>query len=351
MDYFAAINPFLPEKIIISTPGDVLQFEQTLLLDVRSPKEYAHSHIPGAVNLPLLNDEERHVVGLTYKERGSNKAVETGFELVGGKFADYIREARSLSQKRQIAVYCWRGGMRSNIMAWVFELAGLHVGLIEGGYKQFRRAVLEDLARPRIWRVVSGKTGTGKTEILRELCKLEAEILDLEFLAHHKGSTFGGLGQAAQPSIEQFENKIALALATMGDGPIWVEDESRWIGGVKIPDAIYHGMRNSPTLALERSEIIRKKRILEEYGNFSKEQLAERTALLRKRLGGDRLQIALEKLEEGDLMGWLDVLMPYYDKMYAYGLGLRDQKQVHHINTDDADTIRSIAQKLLELHL
>ena len=319
-----------------------------MLIDVRSPKEYSHSHIPGAINLPLLNDEERHIVGLTYKEKGSDKAVEKGFELVGGKFADYIREARSISQKRDIVVYCWRGGMRSNIMAWVLELAGLTVSLIEGGYKQFRRTVLEDLSRPRNWIVVSGKTGTGKTEILHDLVNLGENVLDLEMLAHHKGSAFGALGQARQPSIEQFENKIAVSLAQLKEGPVWVEDESRWIGGIKIPDAIYQAMRTSKTLAIARHENIRKQRILDEYGIFPKEQLAERTSQLQKRLGGDRMQLALEKLDAGDLHGWLDILMPYYDKMYSYGLDLRNKESVIHVETTELDSTSSIAKSLLK---
>jgi tRNA 2-selenouridine synthase len=338
----------LPTKIPISQPKDALAFDDKLLIDVRSPKEYSHSHIPGAINLPLLNDEERHIVGLTYKEKGSDKAVEKGFELVGGKFADYIREARSISQKRDIVVYCWRGGMRSNIMAWVLELAGLPVSLIEGGYKQFRRTVLEDLSRLRNWIVVSGKTGTGKTEILHDLVNLGENVLDLEMLAHHKGSAFGALGQARQPSIEQFENKIAVSLAQLKEGPIWVEDESRWIGGIKIPDAIYQAMRTSKTLAIARHENIRKQRILDEYGIFPKEQLAERTSQLQKRLGGDRMQLALEKLDAGDLHGWLDILMPYYDKMYTYGLDLRNKESVIHVETSDLDSTSSIAKLLLK---
>ncbi len=315
---------------------------------MRSPKEFQHSHMPGAINLPLLNDEERHIVGLTYKEKGSDQAVEKGFALVGGKFADYIREARAISQKREIVVYCWRGGMRSNIMAWVFGLAGLPVSLIEGGYKQFRKTVLEDLSRKRSWQVVSGKTGTGKTEILNTLANLGENVLDLEKLAHHKGSAFGALGQAKQPSIEQFENLIATTLASLNEGLIWVEDESRWIGGIKIPDAIYKSMREARTIAISRDEGIRKKRILDEYGIFPKEQLAERTSQLQKRLGGDRTKLALELLETGDLSGWLDVLMPYYDKMYSYGLEQRDQENVIHVETTAEDDIDTIAHILLK---
>jgi tRNA 2-selenouridine synthase len=338
----------LATKVFITHPVDVLNLEQKLLIDVRSPKEFGHSHIPGAINLPLLNDEERHIVGLTYKEKGSDQAVEKGFDLVGGKFADYIREARAISQKREIVVYCWRGGMRSNIMAWVLGLAGLPVSLIEGGYKQFRKTVLEDLSTKRTWTVVSGKTGTGKTEILHALAAMGENVLDLEKLAHHKGSAFGALGQPKQPSIEQFENLIAIALASLKDGNIWVEDESRWIGGIKIPDAIYQAIRQARTIAISRDEEIRKKRILDEYGIFPKEQLAERTSQLQKRLGGDRTKLALELLETGDLSGWLDVLMPYYDKMYSYGLGQRDQESIIHIETTAEDDIATIAHILLK---
>jgi len=223
---------------------EAIKEEDALLLDARSPKEYKHAHIPGAVNVPLLNDAQREKVGITYKKEGRDAAVLKGFELVGPHFADIIRHVRSLGEGKAIYVYCWRGGMRSGILAWLLSTAGFRVYRLEEGYKSYRALVLETLKVPRNIIILGGKTGSGKTELLAELSHLGEQIIDLEKLANHKGSSFGALGQEPQPSNEQFENLLFTCLENLkNDQVIWLENESRSIGSVKIPDSLFDQMR------------------------------------------------------------------------------------------------------------
>jgi tRNA 2-selenouridine synthase len=317
------IQPFL-ERFLQGSCG---------LIDVRSPAEFAQGHIPGAVNLPILDNEERHIVGLTYKQEGNEKAVQKGFELVGKKFSDYISEAKKLALNKNIMVYCWRGGMRSNIMSWLLNLSGLHVTLLNGGYKSYRHWCLEELALPRKWIVLGGKTGVGKTEILLHLKTIGKHVVDLEGTAHHKGSAFGALGQKEQPTNEHFENLLALDISKFPpDIPIWIEDESPRIGAIKVPDALYAQMRRSITVAISRDVSIRRERILAEYGIFPVEVLAERTTQLKKRLGGDRLKIALEHLEQNNVAGWMEIMFLYYDKAYEHGIANHHEDEVIHFD-------------------
>ncbi|MBL7942283.1 MAG: tRNA 2-selenouridine(34) synthase MnmH, partial [Flavobacteriales bacterium] len=193
-------------------------------LDARSPAEFAHAHVHGAVNLPLLNDEERHEVGLTYKNEGKDAAAKKGFSLVGHKFVDYIRQAESHSPQKRLAIYCWRGGLRSHVMAWVMSTAGFDVVILKGGYKTWRQRVLEILDTEFHMTVLSGKTGCGKTECLQRLREIGEPVIDLEGLAHHRGSTYGALGMPQQPSQEMFENELARHILMTGNS-FWVEDE------------------------------------------------------------------------------------------------------------------------------
>ncbi len=290
-----------------------------VLLDVRSPKEFAQGHIPGAVNFPLLNDEERHVVGITYKESGQQDAVKKGFELVGHKFADFISQAESLSHDRKIHLYCWRGGLRSNIMAWILGVAGFEVTLLKGGYKSYRGLCYDLFEKRGKFVVLTGMTGTGKTDWLNLLADEKEQVIDLEKIAHHKGSAFGGLGQPEQHNQEQFENLLGMSLFHKADNSIWLEDESRFIGRLRIPDVFFLRMMNAPHVELRLSEEQRINRIIREYGIFPPEALAEKTKAVIKRMGGDQVKISLEALDNGDLAGWIRPLLMYYDKSYQHG--------------------------------
>jgi len=305
---------------------ECLKDGDNLVLDGRSPKEFAHAHIPGAINVPLLNDAQREIVGITYKKEGREAAVLKGFELVGPHFADIIRKVQGLAPKKELFIYCWRGGMRSGILSWLLSTAGFKVSRLDEGYKSYRSLVLETLLIPRNIIILGGKTGSGKTELLHHLSELGEQTVDLEKLAAHKGSSFGALGQPHQPSNEQFENLLFTELSKLEvNQPLWLENESRSIGSVKIPDSLFNQMRVARVVAVDIPIEVRKQRILEEYGNFPKIKLKECSARLEKRLGGLRTKLCLEALEENRMGAWLDYLLEYYDETYAYGMTLRDK--------------------------
>ncbi|MEY2794218.1 MAG: hypothetical protein RJA76_2210, partial [Bacteroidota bacterium] len=181
---------------------------QVPILDVRSPGEFKRAHIPNALSLPLFTDEEREKVGICYKHQGKEKAVELGLEFVGPKLVNFVKYAKKVAFEGEILVHCWRGGMRSASMAWLLETAGLKVFLLEGGYKSYRNFVLKIQSEPLPLRVLGGKTGSGKTELLREMKNAGFQVIDLEDLAKHRGSAFGHFGLEEQPSSEHFENLL-----------------------------------------------------------------------------------------------------------------------------------------------
>jgi len=321
----------------------------TPLIDTRSPGEFAAGHIPGAFNLPLLNNDERHQIGIAYKHDGRDAAVRLGYELVGHKFASYIDAAKAHAPDGNLLVYCWRGGIRSNTMAWLLSSAGMNVTLLEGGYKEYRHWCLHqfELARPLL--VLSGKTGAGKTEILHELVHLGESVLDLEGLAHHRGSAFGSLGLPEQPTQEMFENKIAWCLGEFANSTrIWVENESRFIGRLRIPDVFFDQTNCATLISIDRDINARAHRILAEYGKFDASILAEKTHGLTKRMGGDRVKVSVEALEAGDLMGWVLPLLDYYDRNYAHSIDSRKGKY-ERILTVEHESAADIAQELLRL--
>lgn len=318
-----------------------------LLLDARSPKEYNHAHIPGAVNVPLLNDEHREKVGICYKKEGREAAVIKGFELVGPHFAGIIKTVKAMGPDKVLYIYCWRGGMRSGILSWLLKMSGFKVFLLEGGYKNYRSLVLESLEVQRKMIVLGGKTGSGKTELLHHLADKGEQILDLEKLACHKGSSFGALGQLPQPTNEYFENLLHKHLSQLDpEQVLWIENESRSIGTVKIPDPIFNQMQNANVLELDVPLEIRKERILQEYGGFPVWQLKDRTARLERRLGGQRMKECLLALEENRKSDWLDYLLEYYDETYSYGMSLRDDTKRTSIQLLDGEEFADFALRL-----
>jgi len=305
----------------------LLRGEGLSVLDTRSPGEYSQGHIIGAESLPLFSDAERARVGTTYKQVDPREAMLEGLEIVGPKMRWLVEEATSLSKatfglkdKSRIGVYCWRGGSRSSAVTWLLETTGFEVFRLEGGYKAYRqyaRDYLNDL--PFKFNSVDGSTGSGKTVLLQELAKRGAQVLDLEAIANHKGSAFGLAPGDEQPSTEHAENEIFAQLSGFDpDKEVWLENESRNIGKVFLPDGIIEAIGNAHRVVIVVPEADRIAHIVGQYGEYRSTVLADTFHHLRKRLGGQATQEAISAIDAGDLDTAARIALRYYDKAYAH---------------------------------
>ena len=323
--------------------------ENRVVLDVRSPGEYAHGHIPGALNFPLFSDEERAAVGTVYKQQSRAAALELGLEYVGPKMAGFVRAARKIAPSGRLAVHCWRGGQRSGSMAWLLRQAGMDVVTLEGGYKKYRHHVLDVFGQQHFkMLVVGGRTGSGKTKVLRALRQAGEQIIDLEQLAHHKGSAFGSIGEAPQPTVEQFENDLWEALCTLDPmRRVWVENESRSIGRVFIPEGFWVKMKAAPLLHFEIPPSARIQNLLDDYVLTDKTELEAAFIKIDKKLGGQHLKAALEALQNNDFASAAAIALRYYDKTYQHGLDTSPSPDIRHWTFEHGDAVQ-IAEKLMQ---
>lgn len=331
--------------------------EDNLVLDVRSPSEFEHAHFPGALSLPLFDDEERKVVGTLYKQKSREEAIKIGLDYFGVKMKSMVSSVESELEKRNskiILLYCWRGGMRSEAVAWLLNLYGFQVYRLEGGYKQFRNWVLTQFEKPYHLRVLSGRTGSGKTEILKELASLDEAVIDLEGLANHKGSAFGALGLPPQPSTESFENNLAFDLYRLTRANdkrlIWIESESNGIGKILINHLFFDQMKQAERIHVDIPVEARLDKIVREYGIFEKEELVAATERIQKRLGGLETKNVLNFLNEGDIREAFRILIGYYDKLYSGGTAFLPPSLVVQLETtDSAINAKIIIEKTEEL--
>jgi tRNA 2-selenouridine synthase len=260
-----------------------------------------------------------------------------------------LEQALKISKERRLLVHCWRGGMRSEAMAWLFSLGGIETDVLEGGYKSYRHYVLENLSVNRNMIILGGLTGSGKTHILGYLKDKRHQVIDLEGLANHKGSAFGSLGQLPQPSSENFANLLFDEWKHIDPcRPVWLEDESRNIGTVFMPEEFYLNMQKNPAVILLMNIKIRLPRLIEEYSCYSSDELVSTVMKISKRLGGDRTKEATEAVQRGDFAKAIEIILHYYDKAYLFGLGKRQGKDIYYINTD-TDDIETNAQKIIEV--
>jgi tRNA 2-selenouridine synthase len=327
----------------------IKDFHQGTLLDVRTPAEYEKAHIPGAKNLPLFSNEERAIIGTIYKQQGRQPAILKGLEITGPKMKDFIKKATELSEgSNKIFIYCWRGGMRSASMAWLLDLYGYEVYVLKRGYKAFRNFALNSFNEPRNLLVLGGKTGSGKTRVLYEIEKHNGNIIDLEGLAHHKGSAFGTIGENENCTQEHFENKLAMEWYKAKNlARVWIEDESRSIGKKIIPEGVWIQIRSAEVINLEIPLEHRISYLVAEYGKESKTELLESTLKIKKRLGGMAFKIVTESIENNELALAAGILLEYYDKAYGYGLGRREAGTVFTFETSEKDHA-AIAKELLK---
>ncbi|MEJ7557963.1 MAG: tRNA 2-selenouridine(34) synthase MnmH [Pedobacter sp.] len=308
------------------------------LVDVRTPAEFAQGKIPGAFNIPIFSNEERVKVGTTYKQVGREEAILLGFDLTGNKWSQFIKEALRIAPSKVIAVHCWRGGMRSGAMAWAFNLYGFEVYLIEGGYKKFRNWTLEQFSKTYHLTVLGGMTGSGKTKLLHQLGRMNEQVLDLEELAQHQGSSYGTMNCLVQPTQEQFENDMALRLAKCDSlKRIWVEDESLTIGKLCIPKPFWNQMRSSMVFKIETPLSQRITALAKEYGALDKDFLITCTERIRKRLGPEQTKNAIIAIEENRMEDFVSLLLVYYDKTYSAGLKKRELTKIIAVQLEAAD--------------
>ncbi|MCB2409449.1 tRNA 2-selenouridine(34) synthase MnmH [Hymenobacter lucidus] len=326
--------PRIPLPEFLAGPADIP------ILDVRAPIEYAHGHIPGALNLPLFSDEERARIGTAYKQVSQDRAIHIGLDFFGPKMSRLVKHAQKLAPNKEVRLHCWRGGMRSGAVHWLLELAGFKVHLLDKGYKDYRRWALAQFSEPRPMLILGGLTGSGKTDVLHELARRGETIVDLEGLASHKGSSFGAIGLPAQPTPEQFENNLALALSQLPTAVTpWLEDESLTIGRLTIPKPLFEQMRRAPLVVLDIPRAVRTRKLAAEYGKEDPQQLSEAIQRISKRLGGLATKDALAAIEAGDMEQMVDIALSYYDKTYGFGLDNKTNSRVLRLPSDTCDPL------------
>jgi tRNA 2-selenouridine synthase len=309
------------------------------IIDVRSPVEFQKGHISHAHNIPIFSDEERAHIGTVYAKQSPEKAMKIGYEYIQPKLENFIIESEKIAPLKEVAVHCWRGGMRSHAFAEHLSANGFDkVYLLTGGYKAYRNYVINSFSKAATLFIIGGFTGSGKTEILNLLREDGFQIIDLEGLAHHKGSAFGGIGKLNQPTSEQFENNLFQEWNKLDfSKKIFLEDESFSIGSVNLTMALYKKMCDAPLLFIDIPKEERAKFLVSEYANIDKQALANALGRISKRLGDENTKTALEFLEKENYFEVAMITLKYYDKAYQEVLEHRVSKNIFTIKLNNTD--------------
>lgn len=294
------------------------------IIDARTEDEYAHDHIPGAVNWPTLNNQERIDIGTMYKQVNPFEAKKRGAAMAARNIAAHIeREVMDKPKDWKPLVYCWRGGNRSGSLATILGAIGFQVTLIEGGYKAWRAVLVEDMAQQvaRLqYRIICGPTGSGKTRLLQTLATEGAQVLDLEALACHRSSVLGHIPGQPQPSQKRFDSLIWQQLQRFDPArPVYVESESKKVGNLRVPEALIDAMRASPCIDLQLPDGERVALLLEDYDFFVRdsEHFCERLKALTELRGHTVVDGWIEQVRDGQIPAVvLDLLVRHYDPLY-----------------------------------
>lgn len=312
-----------PQTVEINAISD-LSAEFDDIIDVRSPGEFAIDHLPGAVNFPVLSDAERAQVGTVNAEQSSFDANRLGAALVSGNISRLLSgPLATKSRQWRPLVYCWRGGNRSGSLATVLARIGYRTQVLDGGYRAYRRWVVQNLpilVQGLDLRVIAGRTGSGKSRILDALAERDAQVLDLEALANHRGSVLGLLPGKSQPSQKQFESRLREALAHLDrNKPVYVESESRKIGQVQVPESLITQMRASRCHVVNVPVAARAAFLMHDYDHFVRNpsHLIQQLERLRERYGNEQLTAWAAKANGGEWNSLVEELLTtHYDPSY-----------------------------------
>ncbi|MFA8298854.1 MAG: tRNA 2-selenouridine(34) synthase MnmH [Hyphomicrobiales bacterium] len=316
------------------------------IIDVRSPLEFEQGHIPGALNIPLFSNEEREIVGTTYKQVGKMKAIEQGLDFTGNKMKDIAIRGLKVSKRKSLLVHCWRGGMRSNSMAWLWNIMGVKCYLLEGGYKSYRNQLLQDFKSLDNLHILQGATGSGKTYIIHELERQGEQVIDLEKIANHKGSAFGELGERPQPTTQQFQNNLHTKLKSLDlDKRIWVEGESRTIGKVYLPETLWEKMNTSKVVEVNIPQEKRIQHLVKDYGKYNNEDLIKSVEKIQKRFGFDKAKTCIDYLKNSQYEEATKMLLDYYDKAYSFS------REKYKTNTPKLFTFDNMNFEMITKHI
>ena len=329
------------------------------IIDVRSPDEYSKGHWPGAINIPLFTDRERETIGKSYKKESRLKAILNGLKITlpkTTKLLEGVKEncTQTNDGHQSIRIYCWRGGMRSNTFAWLARTVGIKTYLLEGGYKNYRKWVLNKFDNDLPIRLLGGKTGSRKTDLLNHIKNKNIHVIDLEGIAHHRGSSFGALGMEKQPTSQQFENILAESIDEFQKSKaneIWLEAESSNLGKCRIPISLYTKMKNAPILEIFKTKTERINNLVNVYSKNSQNELKKAVDRISKRLGPQRTKKALDAIEKKDWSSACEAMLDYYDRCYEYEL--KKNKRIHSIDLSglnlDLSLIKIFNEKLNRL--
>lgn len=345
--------------VTLSNAHEVANMHFDEVVDVRSPSEFLQDHIPGAVNLPVLTDAERAEVGTIYKQVSPFEARKLGAALVAKNAASHLRShlAEKPGSYRPL-VYCWRGGQRSNAFASILSQIGWRADVLSGGYKSYRRLIVEQLyQRSFVGRVVllDGDTGSGKTDILQRLAASGWQIIDLERMANHRGSVLGGLAQA-QPSQKAFESMLARRMADLDPARATiVEAESSKIGAINLPPALWDAMSSAPRLVLDVPREARARYLVHAYRDLNSVDLAERVRQLHRRHGAAQVIAWSDLAASGQTEELAMSLMEkHYDPLYRRARKGNQFKSLalksSALDPDNIDaTVESVSRALKEI--
>ena len=348
--------------VLTITAADALNRlgEFDTVIDARAQSEFALDRLPGAVNWPSLSDDERALVGTQYKQQSPFAAKKRGAALVARNIAGHIeRELADTPKDWKPLVYCWRGGKRSGSLALVLDQIGFKVHLLEGGYAEFRRAVvaaLEELPQRFSYRVICGTTGSGKSRLLTELAAQGAQVLDLEALANHRGSVLGLVPGSPQPSQKQFDTQVWNALRQFdASRTVWIESESKKVGELRVPQPLIERMRASPCVRLELPVQARVDLLMQDYDFFVQDVPAfcERLDALRALRGNDVVNAWQEAAKSGHIESVVrELLVDHYDPVYLTSMQRNfadfDNALLVEPLNGDTDTLRAVAAGLLK---